>query len=50
MHFGRLPTWLMAFLGVVIVGAGLAIGRPALLVAGVVVLAATALRFFVGAA
>ena len=48
MQLIRLPIWLYALLGAVILVAGLVAGRPALDAAGVVVLGAAAVRLFVG--
>ena len=48
VHYGRLPTWMLVLLGLVIVVAGVWTGRPALWIAGVVVLAAAGFRFVVG--
>ncbi len=50
LHYGRLPTWLLVVIGLVIVAAGLGTGRPALWIAGLIVLAAAALRVVVGRA
>lgn len=50
MHFGRYPSWLLALLGLVILAAGLGIGRPVLWIAGLVLLGAAALRVVLGRA
>ena len=45
MQLVRLPVWLYAVIGIVILAAGLVAGRLPLDVAGIVVLAAASLRY-----
>ncbi len=45
MQLVRLPVWMYAVIGIVILAVGLVAGRPALDAGGVVVLAAGTLRY-----